>query len=115
MKLIHLPQGKGKTTEIFKWLNEDENRILIAFSHHEMTRLIHEANSQVRKHPSRISSTLASRIVDWDWAVGSDRIWGKYQKKNMVFGIDNADMILQNLLPYHRIEIITINKEGVKI
>lgn len=67
---------------MIEWLREDEKRLMITFSHEEENRL------------KRLYPDLSNRILDWE----SYRT--RYQPATSHIkevGIDNADMILQNM------------------
>lgn len=87
-QVIHLEAGKGKTTIIMDWLEEDENNLLIVNSR-KVSWL-----KQIRPH-------LSNRIISYHAYLIDTR---KY--KSFKIGIDDLDEIFDNQL-----DIVTILKK----
>lgn len=83
MKVDYSPRAAGKTTRLIEWLREDSARVMITFSHDEENRL-------KRQYPD-----LSTQIVDWE------SYQARYQggRKIKEVSIDNADIILQKMIP----------------
>lgn len=97
MKIINEPRGAGKTTKLVEWLK-----------------------SAKKQHPKcypiiiTFSATEAKRLqVEYDLRPDQVMSWHQYQQRvsgiNEVLALDNADMILEDLV-HSKIDIITITK-----
>lgn len=102
MKVIYLPRGKGKTHKLVKMIEKDPNAIIVV---------------PIRNTGLVILSYL-EKIDPLYKIIYEDRIFTFQQVKNGCLKgregniyIDNGDMLLQSLFPYHKIEIITITKD----
>lgn len=93
MEVDYSARRTGKTTRLIEWLREDEGRVMITFSHMEENRL-------KREFPE-----LSTQIVDWESYQNRYRQGRKIKE----VGIDNADMILQSMIP-EQIKIISISE-----
>lgn len=99
MKLIQLPKGKGKTTQMLMWLLEGHaksiTRALIVTDQKAVDRLSKQLHNLWRENgqPPYINNAAnriyrASAVVSLGWQ----------HFRNMEVGIDDADLILQYLL-----------------
>ena len=92
----------GKTTRMIKWLRGDEGRMLITFSHQRENQMKREYKD------------VANRILDW--RSFQDRYaYAPATREIKELGIDDADMILNNLFEgmVTRISITGTNKTKI--
>lgn len=94
MKVDLSPRGMGKTSRMYEWLKEDSKRIMLVFSKAEEKRLM-------QKHPS-----VAHQIMAWE--TYKNRMGSGMDIRELA--IDNADMILQQLVR-HPLSYISISEE----
>lgn len=85
MELIYLPRQEGKTTLMLTWVEYDPNRILLTFSHNEAMRL------------KKLRPDLKDRIMSYS-AWKNDKKYLLPAYRNVVIGIDNVDLVLQDML-----------------
>jgi hypothetical protein len=95
MNVDYSPRGSGKTTRLIEWLRGDPKRVLITISHE------HE------KDLRQLYPELGMQIVGWE----SYR--RKYRGGHITeVAIDNADIILQKMIP-EKIAIVTISSNDI--
>lgn len=99
MKTITISnRGAGKTTRMVEWLKDNPTRILITFNNKEAERIRQQFNLEPQD---------ANRVLGWQDYLDRKGM-GKLRYANI--GIDNADMILQNMV-YDPIENISLSQD----
>lgn len=98
-RLIIRPRGGGKTWEAIKAMRLDPSIVLVTFASGEARRLIDA-------YPD-----MVGRI--WGWQDYIERHQRGYHRPAKI-AVDNADMILQNMLE-NPIEIITMNEDDTPV
>jgi len=101
VKLLFMGRRRGKTTKTIKWLLEGEqtnifpywSRVMLVANGAERVQLIDKFNLNPRQ---------VFVWDDWKHAAGIDR--------SVDVAIDNADLILKQMMRGHEIAIITMTK-----
>lgn len=108
MKVEILPRQMGKTTRLIKWLLEDNSRIIITFSEHEADRIKRYYFRSDGVFRPKIKKSDFKRILSMQEYMEKKTMG---YKKPLNIGIDNADIILQNIF-WDRIEKITMTENN---
>ena len=98
MRIIQEPRQAGKTIAMVEWLKQTDDNVLFVMNESERRRILEQFFTE-QERPS-----YEGRIVT---ANGSTRLKGR---RNTVVGIDNLELVLQELLG-HYVEIATVTKE----